>query len=99
MDRSTVLSCNKKVSEKVLLKGWVERVRTHGKISFFDLRDRSGVIQVAAFAELASKVASLSVQDVVEVEGEVKSRGEKYENPDLETGKVEVRLEKLEVIA
>lgn len=97
--RITVLSCNEKVGEKVLLKGWVERVRTHGKISFFDLRDRSGVIQVAAFDEFAVKVASLSVQDVVEVEGEVKKRGDKYENPDLETGKVEIHLEKLELIA
>lgn len=99
MDRSTALSCNEKIGEKVLLKGWVERVRTHGKISFFDLRDRSATIQVAAFDDLASKAASLSVQDVVEIEGEVKERGEKYENPDLETGKVEIKLERLEVIS
>jgi nondiscriminating aspartyl-tRNA synthetase len=98
MDRVTALSCNEKVGEKVVLKGWVERVRTHGKISFFDLRDRSSVIQIAAFDDLAAKVATLSIQDVVEVVGEVKSRGEKYENPDLATGKVEVKLEKLEVI-
>lgn len=97
--RVTALSCNDKIGQKVLLKGWVERVRTHGKISFFDLRDRSGVIQIAAFDDLASEVAKLAVQDVVSVEGEVVARGEKYENPNLSTGKVEVRLEKLKLIS
>lgn len=99
MERSTAIECNNLVGKKVKLKGWVERIRTHGKISFFDLRDRSAVIQIAAFDELASEVAKLGVQDVVSVEGEVVSRGEKYLNPDLETGKVEVRLEKLSTIA
>ena len=97
--RVTALDCNNKIGEKVLLKGWVERVRTHGKIAFFDLRDRSGVIQIAAFDELVKDVAKLNIQDVVEIEGEVKARGEKYENPNLSTGKVEVKLSKLTLIA
>ncbi len=99
MSRSTIISCNDLVGKKVNLSGWVERVRTHGKISFFDLRDRSGIIQIAAFDALAAEVATLSVQDVVKVTGEVVARSEKYINPDLETGKVEVRLENVELIA
>src|SRR3989344_3126558 len=99
MERKTAIDCIGLVGTQVLLKGWVERVRTHGKISFFDLRDRTGVIQIAAFDELASEVGKLSPQDVVEIEGEVKARGEKYTNPDLETGTVEVKLSKLSVIA
>lgn len=99
MLRNTALECNDLVGKKVLLNGWVERVRTHGKISFFDLRDRSGTIQITAFDKLLSEVSKLSPQDVVEVQGETLARGEKYINPELETGKVEVRLEKLKIIS
>lgn len=99
MTRTTALACNEAIQKKVMLAGWVERVRTHGKVSFFDLRDRSGTIQIAAFEDLAHKSSELSPQDVVEVEGEVKARREQYINPDLETGKVEVHLEKINVLA
>ncbi len=99
MKRETIISATKMVGEKVLLKGWIERIRTHGKISFFDLRDRSGVMQVAAFGELAQTVAGLSTQDVVSLEGMVKERGEKYINPNIETGTVEVELLSIEIIA
>lgn len=99
MKRNLALECNDLVGQEVLLKGWVERTRTHGKVAFLDLRDRSGIIQVTAHDDLVTKVAELSLQDVVEVEGEVVSRDEKYINSELETGKVEVSLKKLEVIA
>lgn len=99
MKRILALECNELTGKGVLLKGWVERVRAHGKVSFFDLRDRSGTIQLAAFDNLADEVAKLSPQDVVEACGEVKSRGEKYENPKIETGKVEIHLEKLTLVA
>lgn len=99
MPRNTVLECNELVGKKVLLKGWVERVRTHGKISFFDLRDRSGTIQVTAFDDFATKASGLSPQDAVEIHGEVKARDEKYINPDIETGRVEVKLDSLKIIA
>src|SRR3989344_7186829 len=99
VQRKLSIECNNLVGKKALLKGWVERTRTHGKEAFFDLRDRSGIIQVTAHEDLAPKIANLSLQDVVEVEGKVIARDEKYINPELETGKVEVRLEKLEVIS
>ncbi len=99
MKRNLAIDCNGIIGEKVLLKGWVERTRTHGKVAFFDLRDRSGIIQVTAHEDLAPKVASLSLQDVVEAEGEVRSRDEKYANSELETGKIEVQLKKLTVIS
>src|SRR3989344_1780633 len=99
MQRNTIISCLDQVGKEVKLAGWVERVRSHGKISFLDLRDRSGTIQVAAFDDEAAQVSALSVQDVVEIEGEIKARDEKYINPEIETGKVEVRLKNLKVIA
>lgn len=99
MQRELILDCLKSVGKEILLKGWVERVRTHGKISFFDLRDRTGTIQIAAFGDLAHQVASLSVQDVVEVKGKVKERGEKYINPDIATGKIEIEASEVTEIS
>ena len=99
MKRSLALAANNLIDQEILLKGWVERVRTHGKVSFLDLRDRSGNIQIAAFDEGAVQVSKLSTQDVVEVRGKVKTRDTKYINVELETGKVEVKLESLKMIA
>lgn len=82
-----------KVGEKVMLLGYVERIRSHGKIAFFDLKDREGTIQVVASTEDTVKsVEALSMQSVVKVEGKVKERGERYVNPDHPLGKVELEL-------
>ncbi|MBI4092207.1 MAG: aspartate--tRNA(Asn) ligase [Candidatus Levybacteria bacterium] len=97
--RNLAKECNDLIGKHVLLKGWVERTRTHGKVAFFDFRDRSGIIQVTAHENLAPKIAELSLQDVVRVEGEVRSRDERYINPEIETGKIEVHLEKLTIIS
>lgn len=97
--RNLAKDCNDLIGKEVLLRGWVERTRTHGKVAFFDLRDRSGIIQITAHGELAPKVAELSSQDVVEVKGVARARDEKYINPELETGKVEVHLERQNVIS
>lgn len=84
-----------KIGETVILYGFIERVRSHGKIAFFDLKDRSGTIQiVAATPEIVASVEELSVQSVVRIEGLAKERGERYINPDLPLGKVEVELTK-----
>lgn len=98
--RTVIIDCLKKIGEEVHLAGWVQTVRAHGKIAFFDLRDRSGAIQVGAFGEeIARKVASLHTQDVVKLTGLVKKREEMYINSSLATGTVEVELRKLEIIA
>ena len=100
MERTVIVKCLESIGNKVLLKGWVERVRSHGKLAFLDLRDMSGTIQVGAFGEeLASKVAALNVQDVVEIEGLVKAREEKYINKNNPVGTIELELEKVKVIS
>lgn len=84
-----------KIGQQVVLAGWIERVRSHGKIAFFDLRDRSGIIQVVASSpETVASVEAVSVQTVVKIDGIVKERGERYQNPDLPLGKVEIELSK-----
>ena len=67
MERTLAKETGEKIGDKVLLKGWVQARRDHGKLVFIDLRDRSGVVQVVGGEELGS----VGTEDVIEVEGEV----------------------------
>jgi len=92
--RTSVLEASKEVRKKVKLLGWVDSIRDHGKVTFVDLRDRSGKIQC-----VGNKLSKLSVESVVEIIGVVKKRPEGLVNPKLKTGKVEVEIERLDVIS
>ena len=94
MDRTYSLETVGKIGEKVRLLGWVKAVRDHGKITFVDLRDRTGLVQCVG--EALPKVSS---ESVIEVEGTVAERPENLVNPNLETGKVEIKIDKLTVIS
>jgi nondiscriminating aspartyl-tRNA synthetase len=99
MARILIGECLQKIGAQVTVAGWVNTVRSHGKIAFFDLRDRSGILQIGAFGkELASQVAALNQQDVVEVTGLVKKREERYINAESPTGTIELELISLTVI-
>jgi len=94
MERTLISKTPEKVGQQVLLKGWVNTRRDHGKIVFLDLRDRSGLIQVVLTADQAGKIHT---EDVVYIEGLVKARPPKLVNPKMETGTVEIEAEKVEV--
>ncbi|MBU2051971.1 aspartate--tRNA ligase, partial [Patescibacteria group bacterium] len=94
MERTLTLDTIKAVGKTVLLKGWVNSVRSHGKIVFFDLRDRSGLVQVV----FQNPKDNLKPESVVYVTGKVVKRPEKLVNPKLSTGKVEIQASKVEVV-
>jgi nondiscriminating aspartyl-tRNA synthetase len=97
--RTLITDCLNKIDEAVSLSGWVHTVRAHGKIAFFDLKDRSGLLQVGGFTpELARQFAALGSQDVVKVTGKIKKRDERYINKTSPTGVIELEAEKLELI-
>jgi len=83
------------VGEQVILKGWVDTKRDHGKLTFIDLRDRSGKVQIVGF----QKMGELSIQSVIEVVGTVKARPEKMINHEIPTGTVELDVEEYTVLA
>ena len=94
MERMLVKDTIKQIGKTVLLKGWVNSVRSHGKIIFFDLRDRTGLVQIVSQnADLILKPES-----VVYVTGKVVKRPEKLINPKLATGTVEIQSESVEVV-
>lgn len=100
MKRTLIIESLDNIGEKIRLSGWVYTVRSHGKIAFFDLYDRTGVIQIGGFGkEIASQIAALNPFDVVTVVGTVKKRDERYINPAMATGTIEVELESVEVTA
>lgn len=82
-----------KIGEEVLMKGFIQRIRLHGKIAFFDLRDRSGIVQVVTVDEkVIEELSSLQVQSIVEFTGLVKERGDRYINESIPTGKIEIEI-------
>jgi len=95
MLRSLVREAEKKVNKTILLKGWVNGRRNHGKVVFIDLRDRSGIIQVVA----DKKADKLKNEDVIEIQGEVKLRPASMINSNLATGKIEIQAKKIKVLA
>ncbi len=86
MNRTLALETTNRVGEIVFLQGWVNTRRDHGKITFVDLRDRSGIVQCVGY----QKLGDLSVESVIEITGTVKNRPDNMINPNLATGKIEV---------
>lgn len=88
--------------KEVLISGFVSSIRVHGKIIFFDLRDKSGVIQVVFLPsnkksyDLAQKVRP---EWVVEIRGNVSKRPDKMINPNIETGGVEIQAGEILVLS
>jgi aspartyl-tRNA synthetase len=84
------------VGKTVTLRGWVNTRRDHGKIVFFDLRDRTGLVQMVLSPEIAGDI---NTEYVIEVEGLVKERPEKLVNPKIPTGKIEVEVNKIKILS
>ncbi len=88
---------------RVKLQGWIHRRRDLGGLTFLQLRDRSGVVQVVVrpedHPESAEILDPVRLEWVVEVEGVVAERDPEAVNPDMETGEVEVVCDRAEVLA
>jgi aspartyl-tRNA synthetase len=91
------------VGRTVRLGGWVHRSRDLGGLVFIDLRDRTGLVQLAfgpawSAADVLQLAAAVGVESVVLAEGEVIAREADRINPDMATGEVEVRVTSLRVV-
>ncbi|MCD4666581.1 aspartate--tRNA ligase, partial [archaeon] len=81
----------KEEGKKVKLAGWVNSLRTHGKVSFVDLRDRYGITQLFFNEKL-----NLNRESVIQVEGVVKKKPQA--NEKLKTGEIEVNVSNWELL-
>ncbi len=85
------------VGKKIRVAGWVENVRDHGGITFVDLRDHYGNVQVVIHDD--EMIKNISKEAVISVYGEVLRRSEENVNPKLKTGFVEIKCEELNLIS
>ena len=84
------------VGETLRLAGWVANIRDHGGVSFVDLRDMYGVMQVVM--RDTKLLDGISKEDCISVEGVVEHRDEETYNPKIPTGTIELEAHKVEVL-
>jgi len=96
MARTLITESVNKIGEEVSLMGWVNIVRDHGKITFIDLYDRSGTIQIVGQGE---DFHTLRPQFVIRVIGTVNKRPSHMVNDKIPTGTVEIKAKSIEVIS
>ena len=94
MNRVLINETLEKVGKKVELMGFVEKVRDHGKIKFIDLRDRSGIIQC-----VGQDLPRVSIQSAIIIEGIVNKRPDNMVNKDIETGEIELEVERMQILS
>ena len=91
------------IEKEVLLMGWVDAIRDHGNLLFIHLRDFRGVVQVVfdpkVSKESYQKAVTLRQEYVVEIRGKVAERAWGTENPNIETGDIEVFAEDLNILS
>ena len=89
------------IGQEVTLCGWVDSYRDHGGL-FVDLRDRYGKTQVVFGPESGDEICemarTLRSEYVIRVTGKVARRPEGTINPKLDTGEIEVRCKRLEIL-
>ena len=90
-----------KAGKTAILGGWIYHRRDHGKISFLDLRDATGTIQlvITSSTKVSSKVKNWGLESVILAEGIIKKRPAKLVNKESETGHLEMEVKKLEVVS
>lgn len=94
MKRTLVLEALQHVGETITLQGWVDTKRDHGKLTFIDLRDRTGKVQCVGY----QKMGELTTESVVELVGVVKQRPERMVNKDIPTGTIEVDVQEYTIL-
>ncbi|MBN1230266.1 MAG: aspartate--tRNA ligase [Anaerolineales bacterium] len=88
--------------QEVTLAGWVNRRRDHGGVTFIDLRDRFGLIQIVTnpvnSLDAHNAIQAVRNEWVIKVIGVVNPRPDGMQNPDLGTGEIEVEVKKVEIL-
>jgi len=95
MSRTLIKDTVNLVGHTVTLEGFVATKRDHGKVTFVDLRDRTGKIQIVGYKMLRE----LKTESVIQVTGKVNARPQSQINPNLATGSVELEVSDYKVLS
>ena len=89
------------IGQEVVVCGWVQRQRDLGQLIFIDLRDRTGIVQLAlddtTDKTVFEKAASVRSEYVLGVRGIVRERSAK--NKDIPTGEIEIEVKELRILS
>lgn len=90
------------IDSTFIISGWVERVRDHGGVIFFDIRDASGLMQVVVEPDdqaLFKKSESIRMSFVLEITGSLRKRPEGTTNESLSSGELELVAKEINVLS
>ena len=88
------------VDKKISLSGWINKKRDHGNLLFIDLRDNYGITQciIDKDNKYFSDLEKMQLETVIKVEGKVVNRSKETINSEIDTGEIEIVIEKHEVL-
>ena len=92
----------KEIDSTFIISGWVERVRDHGGVIFFDIRDASGLMQVVVEPDdqaLFKKSESIRMSFVLEITGSLRKRPEGTVNESLSSGELELVSKEINILS
>ena len=104
MNRYRTHNCNElkknMVGKSVTLSGWINKKRDHGNLLFIDLRDNYGITQCIIDKENSNfnDLEKTQLETVVKIDGKVLNRSKETINEDIDTGEIEVVIQKFEIL-
>ncbi len=101
MERTLIVDLRGYIDQEVVVDGIVRVARNQGKVAFFDIGDRTSVIQGVVFGkpEVLEVAKELRVQSAIRVTGIVHARQEKMVNANVQNGDIELEITGIEVLS
>ena len=86
--------------QEIVLSGWINKKRDHGNLLFIDLRDNYGMTQciIDKSNESFKLLEKIQLESVIKINGKVVKRSDDTINSELQTGEIEVNIDKFEVL-
>ena len=104
MNKYRTHNCNelrkKDLDKDISISGWINKKRDHGNLLFIDLRDNYGITQCIIDKENKNflELEKTQLETVIKIRGKVVNRSNETINKDIETGEIEVVIEKFEIL-
>ncbi|MCR4768464.1 MAG: aspartate--tRNA ligase [Saccharofermentans sp.] len=95
-DRIISSLSEKDVGTELRVCGWIENIRDHGGVSFIDLRDMYGTLQVVM--RDTSLLDGLVKEECISIQGKIEHRDEETYNPKIATGTIELEAHSVDVL-
>jgi nondiscriminating aspartyl-tRNA synthetase len=100
MERTLISELSSHKTKEVKINGWIHVARLQGKMAFFDIRDRSGVVQGVVFGkpEVLEVAKNARAESSIEMTGTVNERPEKMVNDKVKNGDIELEITEIKIL-